>query len=129
MKLLITSVLVYGCIAMLNTSCHSRKNISYADTAHIYVPAYTDSIYFEGGNGTSKKDAVIIRGADNSMEGVPAEYYYIKYVQKKKGIGYQINRQVLLLDSIKVYDRIDITQTKGGKRSYYFDITEFYGKF
>lgn len=80
-------------------------------------------ITFEGGDGSSMEKAIIILGAKDSGEGVPAESAYIK----KHFRGYEKKMQGLLSKDGKYYDQI--TLEKGNKKIVlYFDITDFFGK-
>jgi hypothetical protein len=111
-------------IALLS-ACHSKKSLA---SAPVNVPPM-DSVTFSGGNGSSMENAVVINNAKGSIEGINAEYYYIGYIEGKRGVEWQMKSQSLLNENGKYYDQIDITIAKTRKKkSYYFDITGFFGK-
>jgi hypothetical protein len=80
---------------------------------------------FEGGDGSSIEKAVIIKNAKNESEGVDAESKWIHKVHR----GWRKGRQALLMQDGKSYDRIEYTTPDGTKKTIFFDITEFFGKF
>lgn len=84
------------------------------------------SIQLKGGDGTSKEKAIIIIGATNSEEGVPAEYKYLD----KKYPGHTVVSQGLLQDSTtgKYYDAVTILTRQKKEITIYFDISAFMGK-
>jgi hypothetical protein len=88
---------------------------------------------YSGGDGSSKKSAVIIH-AKNTMEGVQLESEWLEEHYPR----YELQRQALVGDDTKgkpksnpphMYDRMDIKLPNGKEQQIYFDITEFYGKF
>ena len=85
------------------------------------------AIRFEGGDGRTKERAIKIVGAKGEREGVSAEYQYLDIVFGKG--TWKTNDQALLSLNGKKVDQLDITHLAGGKRSVYFDITDYFGKF
>ncbi len=84
------------------------------------------SIRFIGGDGSSKERATKIMGAKGESDGVAAEYQYLDLALGKG--NWKIEGQALLrVDGARV-DELDIT-TSEGKKSVYFDITDYFGKF
>lgn len=81
------------------------------------------TISYSGGNGTTKEQAIVIAGAGNSMEGVPAEYAWIQHHLP----GAKIRSQALLTGS-RQYDLFEVELPSGETRQVYFDITSFFGK-
>jgi hypothetical protein len=81
-------------------------------------------ITFTGGDGTSIENAVIIKGARNTREGIRAEAIWIL----KNHANWRKDRQALLTPAGgKIYDRIEYV-TPTGRSAIYFEITEFFGK-
>jgi hypothetical protein len=76
-----------------------------------------------GGNGSSKKDAIIISDCTN-QEGVNQEYLEVR----KRFKDYKMGQQSLLMDKGKVYDKLELTVENGKHVSVFFDITDFFGK-
>jgi hypothetical protein len=81
-------------------------------------------ISFTGGDGASAKTAVVIQNAENAIEGVAAEYAWIK----KHRPGWKVEGQMLVNRGNRTYDVIIISKA-GIKREIYFDITDFFGKY
>lgn len=83
-------------------------------------------IRYKGGNGLSKEEAVVIKGAWSSRMGVAAEYVWLG----KHYRGFQLLGQGLEDESAdgRVYDIIDFVMPDGEKKRIYFDITHFFGR-
>ncbi len=82
---------------------------------------------FGGGEGSSLETAVVIN-ANSSITGVRAEYEYLTQQHGQRGADWDLDSQSLMTHGGKYYDVLNITLRKGGKRSYYFDISRFFGK-
>lgn len=84
----------------------------------------TTGIVYEGGDGSSKEKAVVIKGTPNNAAGVRAESDWIRrnHPEWRKG------RQSLMSDETRSYDRIEYTTPQGEIKTIYFDITDFFGK-
>ncbi len=85
--------------------------------------ATPSTISYEGGNGTSFSEAVVIKGAPNSDIGVPAEYDWLA----KNYPGYRMFRQRTVTNDGKCYDILYITNARDAEITIYFDITNFFG--
>ena len=81
-------------------------------------------IQFNGGNGSSKDQAIIIFGAESDSEGVDAEYRYLDLLYK----GWELDEQTLIFDKDKQYDIMSIKLPDGSKKDVFFDISGFYGR-
>ena len=80
-------------------------------------------VVYAGGDGSSFEKAVLIKNATEET-GVRSEYAYLaKYYPDSKVV-----RQSLRENKGRMYDVLEI-EAKGGAKSVYFDITEFFGKF
>ena len=80
---------------------------------------------FEGGNGSSLENAIVILGVTNESAGVGAEHTYLS----RHFPGSSVIRQALLHQNGKVYDRLEIRTSANASAVVYFDITDFFGKF
>ena len=78
-------------------------------------------IVYEGGDGSSMKNAVVIRGTLNSGEGIRAEYDWIN----KMHPGWVNRRQSLRSDKKGNYYDVITYSTPQGNRTVYFNITDF----
>jgi hypothetical protein len=85
-------------------------------------------ITLKGGPGDTLETAVVILGAPNSRVGISAEYYFLEKVFGPQDVDWKLKRQSVLRDKGKVYDRMEIELQNGGKKTIFFDITEFFGK-
>lgn len=81
-------------------------------------------ISYAGGDGSSFAKAVVIKGG-NEETGVHAEYAYLD----RHYPGYQKGSQGVFNKKKRVYDQLEFTTARGDKKTIYFDITGFYGKF
>jgi hypothetical protein len=81
-------------------------------------------ISFGKGKGTSVGTAVVILGAENTIDGIGAENRWIK----KNMPGWRKSGQSLVEYKGRMYDVIEIKKS-GKTREVYFDITDFFGKF
>jgi hypothetical protein len=80
---------------------------------------------FQGGDGSSLENAVVILGATSESAGVDAEHTYLSHHFP----GSAVVRQALLHQVGKVYDRLEIRTSTNTPTVVYFDITDFFGKF
>jgi|SRR6516164_5688469 hypothetical protein len=83
---------------------------------------------YTGGDGTSVETAVVIN-APNTSFGVHAEYQYITSKHGPKGTGWTLESQALMARDGKHFDVLKIKIGTEELRTYFFDITEFWGKF
>jgi len=83
---------------------------------------------YAGGNGESIENAVIINTA-NSMIGISAEYKFITSRYGQKDVDWTRELQSIMRSGNRQYDVVVIKLKDGQEKSFYFDITKFYGKF
>ena len=83
---------------------------------------------FEGGRGDSQENAVVIH-APNSIIGIMAEYKFIENQYGVRNVDWKLFIQSLITGNGKNYDLLTIELKDGTKKSFYFDITDFFGKF
>ena len=79
------------------------------------------AITYSDNSGESKENAIIISGAENSNDGVKAEY---KYLTRKFG-DWELDSQFFFTEEDKYYDQLDIELPNGNEKTLYFDISEF----
>jgi len=80
-------------------------------------------VKISGGDGFSFKEAIKISDCSNT-EGVKQEY-----VEVRKRFGkYRLIRQSLLDKSGRMYDVLELKLEDGREITFYFDITDFFGK-
>jgi len=79
-------------------------------------------------NGITKEGAVIIRGAKDETEGVDAEYNWLEEKFGKQNISWELNDQELMDEGDRQFDLLKIKFKNGAFKTFWFDITDFYGK-
>ena len=79
---------------------------------------------FEGGDGTTLEQAVIVNAPSESV-GVAALYGWIgRHYPGSTAAG-----QNTVIQNGRFYDAIDVVTGTKERRTFYFDITQFFGKF
>jgi hypothetical protein len=78
-------------------------------------------------DGLSLATALVIR-AEDSWIGVGMEYDYVIAQHGQMHEGWTLESQQVFFDGDRRYDRLDIVLSNSEKLSYFFDITDFYGK-
>ena len=121
MRIAILSLLV---IAICCTSCsHSRKISSTSNPSSTSTSA-SDSTSSAARDGSSYEKAIIIEETSET-KGVNAEYAWLK----QNYPGYKMGSQSLAYKDGKPYDILNFETADGVKKSIYFDISKFFGKF
>lgn len=113
--------------AGIMASCNSSKNTAAGREPASKSP-WNKQIEYAGGKGTSFEDAIIIKNAQNSYDGVPAEYDYLSATFGRRGTDWNSLGQSLQRHDNKFFDIINIVK-QNDTTAVYFDISEFYGKF
>jgi hypothetical protein len=78
-------------------------------------------------DGLSVENAVVIN-AISSHIGIPEEYAYLERVCGKTGVDYTLVEQRQIDKNGREYDVLEIELKDGTVRSYWFDITSFFGR-
>lgn len=115
----------------LLTSCASLQNKSTANMKNYFSQAPDLSkVEYGGGDGKTSETAVVIKNAGNERNGIAAEYEYIAGKHGKRFTDWKPVGQATNSDKGKTYDIINIVTIPGNVQvTYYFDITDFYGRF
>lgn len=108
-------------ISAVSSMAEASTNAAAGDKA---APVKIGKLVFEGGDGSSIEQAVVIKNAKDEMEGVDAEDKWVRKIHP----GWRKGAQALMSDNGKSYDRIDYTTPKGETKTLFFDITGFFGK-
>ncbi|HHW76877.1 MAG TPA: hypothetical protein GX399_07565 [Xanthomonadaceae bacterium] len=95
-----------------------------ANAAQSVLPKSLSHVSFAGADGSSCKEAVVIRNAANNVEGVAAEKAWIawKYPNAK------LKGQAVSGVGNKTFDTLEIETTDGKSKTVCFDITDFFGQ-
>lgn len=80
-----------------------------------------------GGNGESAANAVVVESG-NSLVGVQAECAYIARQCGAAGQGWQRKGQRMHRENGRLFDVITVALSNGQDRTFYFDITQFFGR-
>jgi hypothetical protein len=79
-------------------------------------------VAFEGGDGGSCEQAIVIKGARNEFEGVSSEYRYLS----ERHPGWKLVEQSLLHSGERSFDLLEFTTSDGKKQRACFDISDFF---
>ncbi|HML09840.1 MAG TPA: hypothetical protein VK432_03200 [Stellaceae bacterium] len=77
-----------------------------------------------GAPGSSVANAIVLSGVQNELDGVSAEYAYIRDHLP----GCQPTQQALIRDGARSYDSIKLTGSGCATQVVFFDITDWFGK-
>ena len=77
---------------------------------------------FQGGDGSSCEQAIVIRGAATEWEGVASEYRYLEL----RHPGWTLKDQSLVRSGDRSFDLLEFATADGAARRACFDISEFY---
>jgi hypothetical protein len=83
---------------------------------------------YKGGNGLDSKEAIIIVGAKDELEGIDGEYIWLEEKYGEQDFSWELIDQQSIDEGDKKYDILKIKFLNGEEREYWFDITDFYGK-
>lgn len=87
------------------------------------------SIRFVGGDGKTRDSAIVIKGAKGEVDGVASEYQFLSLVHGAKGKDWKLLGQALLDHHGHQMDEMRVVLADGTSLVYYFDISDFFGKF
>lgn len=115
----------------LFTSCVTQKGGFTQKERELWnKPPDLSKVVYLGGDGKSSENAIIIKDAQNERNGIAAEYDYIAKKYGVKFVDWKPAGQSTFDEKGKKYDSVTIqTIPKNETVTFYFDITEFYGKF
>ena len=78
-------------------------------------------------DGSSAEQAVVIQ-APSSALGIPQEYAHVGRVCGRRNIDYQMKMQRQVSQNGRNYDVLEVKLKDGSVRTFWFDITSFFGK-
>ena len=110
------------------TSCGTQKpRLNGAD--YWNKPADLTKVTYEGGDGKSIENPISIKNAENERNGIASEYAYIAKLHGEKFKDWKPIGQSTNTNNGRKIDTIKIqTIEKNETITYFFDITDFYGK-
>lgn len=83
------------------------------------------AVSFEGGDGLSLDQAVVIKTTGGEMAGVGAEYQWLR----QRYPGYKRISQALIDQGASKFDDLEIEMPDGRHLHIFFDISDFFGKY
>jgi hypothetical protein len=125
-------IIVLLTLANIIISCVTTQNTTSKSSETEYWNKMPDltKVTYEGGDGKTVENAIVIKNAENERNGVAAEYAYIAIINGEKFKDWKPFGQSTITKDNKKIDLINIQLIQKNETvSYYFDITEFYGKF
>ena len=111
------------------TSCTTKKPIT-SEKDYWTKPTDLSKVTYESGDGKTIESPIVIKNAKNERNGIASEYAFIAKAHGEKFKDWKplgqstITKEGRKIDSIKIQ-----LIAKNETLTYYFDITEFYGKF
>jgi hypothetical protein len=112
-------------VGLLAASCESKQAQTVTpanDSKPVKRPIA--GVSFTGGDGSSIKEAIIIK-APNNFVGIRGEYDWIK----KNHPNWQLEEQkTLRTKDNRMYDKMTFRTPDRQRTTLYFDITDFFGK-
>ncbi len=88
-----------------------------------------EGIVFEGGDGLSMDEAVIIRNAPDTTVGIQAENYFLSRKLGERNKDWFKERQALVTGKKgRRFDVITVRTKANEQIAFCFDITDFFGK-
>ncbi|AZG77887.1 hypothetical protein [Methylocystis rosea] len=122
----------FKCFLQLRSCSQSSADSAPSECAAAFLQCYKQSfaerlkskplVSFDGGDGHSREMAVKIVGAANSLEGVPAEDFWIQL----KHPGWRKKERRFVKEG-GIYDVI-VYDTPNGPQTVWFDVKDFYVK-
>lgn len=85
-------------------------------------------IQYRGGDGSSTEKSIIILGAKSDREGVESEYEYLESIYGDQNVEWRLVEQSLFTKDKRYYDILEIEFGDQRQVSFWFDITNFYGR-
>jgi predicted GNAT superfamily acetyltransferase len=130
------------CAVLLTVSCtvperyviyQAQERQKESPSPYQKVPDTTTDdrgVRFTGGDGSSMEKAIIISGANNEIEAVPAEIAYISRRLGERDKSWKMTMQNNFRENGRIYVEYQIEDLeKGTKAAYFFDNTSLYSAF
>ena len=86
-------------------------------------------IEYSNHDGKSFKTAIFITGAETAPVGIDAEYKYVASKLGEESIDWELVLQSLYHTEDGDFDVLEIKTKDGTIKTYYFNISDFYGKY
>lgn len=89
----------------------------------------TNKIEYSNHNGQTFESAIIVTGAETAPVGIDAEYKYVASKLGKESIEWELVLQSLYHTEDGDFDVLEIKTKDGTLKTFYFNISDFYGKY
>ena len=132
MKQVIIQIVLFSILLMsCSTGRYSSTNRSSTiDPNYWSIPPDLTKIVYEGGDGSSFENAIVIKNATTTRDGIAAEYAYIEKKHGQRINDWKPMGQSTNMQNGRRYDVVTIQIISDNTTiSYFFNITEFFGKF
>jgi len=83
-------------------------------------------ILLKGGQGYTIDDSIEVIGAQNSLEGVAAEYDYLSQRFGKRNEDWTLVSQALVMQDERFFDKLSLSLKNNESVDIFFDITGFF---
>jgi hypothetical protein len=132
-------IFLFSCFILL-ASCKPTQNVAVGSNIEELwsKPPDLSKVVYTGGDGTSVDNAIIISGAGNSRNGIAAEYEYVAKKLGAKSVDWKLGGQGKIAPNgenktndyqNKKYDVLNFQNILNNETlTFYFDISDFYGK-
>jgi len=126
MKKIFILILLYVVFA----SCAKNKSSFKIDTNYWKIPPDITKVVYEGGDGSSVENAIIIRNLTTTRDGIAAVYAYIEKQLGTRNKDWKLVMQSKATINERHYDFVTVEKISDDTQiTYTFDITDFFGKF
>lgn len=85
-------------------------------------------VHYEGGDGSTRQSAIIVRGATSDIEGVAATFLWMQEHIGAKDEEWRLISHTSGSDGVRKIDTFHVMLRRGGMRQVYFDVSESFGK-
>ena len=101
-----------------------RGVFSREDTEEFELPQFR----YEGGDGSTLNDAIVVRGARSDLEGTAATFLWMHQHVGAKNDAWRLVTHSTGEEGVRKIDTFSVILRDGTHRSFYFDVTESFGK-
>ena len=85
-------------------------------------------VHYEGGDGSTRESAIIVRGAVSELEGIAATFGWMHEHLGAKDEEWRLVTHASGIDGDRKIDTFHVVLRRGETRHIYFDVSESFGK-
>ena len=86
-------------------------------------------IEYSNHDGRTFETAIIITGAETAPVGIDAEYKYVASKLGEESVHWELVQQTLIHGENDDFDILEVKTKDGTLKTYYFNISNFFGKY